>query len=612
MRGLIATTMVILAVTGVVAQSIEDWIESAPEPMDAQSYWDDLRKNPIDLNCVSVRELAALPFFDFVIAGKIIDLREKRGGFVGIEDIGAIAELTALQREVLCELTTIKEKRIVVTDISVLGNARARGGAMITGEWTSRLQARFRGADRSGYFRGVHQPYDPQLLDETSLGIEFVRRPGNVRILLGDFLHETGTGLVFAAPFGTAHWLASREAMGPGRARGAELRPSSNKRFQYRGIAIEAARDPLEATIFGGWTRRDAAISDSGILRLTEGEPISSQELGEAREGKAEERLIGGRLQFIGDELLVGGTGYTARYSDHFTSTATSSLPSVNGNRLTAGSFFASAHTQRIHLWGEYAKSDPGGTAYQGVVSVRLQRFGFSAYHSHADVDYFAPHSSQWDGFDEAARNCEVTGVRLQRIWMANSLSGTIRTTRTPYRTETSVLRKQSSSVEAQWRTSPAPALETILRLSRSWSEDDADDLLKDGLRAEMGFGSGKREVRARGELRTTKRSSRADRSMGSLLFLQAKFTCSHVDLFSRITVFHTDDYDAAIPLYENALRGEYPLVNLSGSGRRLSLIVSRDWLDFKTALRCSHVQIWDGQNDQSGYGISAEFSYHR
>jgi hypothetical protein len=601
-----------------LAQSLDDWVESSADPQELQVWWDDLRQNPLDLNRAAAEEIARLPLFDRIAAQAVVSARRERGGFGSLDEALNLPSLTPTQRDVLRALTTVEFPHRWRADVSALSSAEGGNGARFAPDrWSSRLRAIFRGEQQRAFLFGIRDAGGRDLFAETSFGIELDQPSVGTRWLFGDFQCETGTGLVFASPFGMAQWLASYDALGPGEARGLDLRPSSNRRLLLRGVAAEIRRGPLNVMLVGNWSRRDAAIGDSGAMRLTEGESASSEELAAAREGQVEERLAGTSAQVTFRGVRAGAAGYAARFDPPLAPDVSDGLPQLRGNDLRVGSAFVSAGGAGLNLTSEFGASNPGGVASQTAVSCRGERVGLALYHVRADEDFFSPRSVQWEGFGAAAQNAEVIGARIQAIWPRHTLAAALSTSRTPFRTATSPLKKSVSFWETDWRAALSAQSELHLRLTRRWNEDvsenaAAPEMTTDAARAELRLGDDQQTFRVRFELRSAHRDGDADGKLGSLLFVQGTERTRWLEVTARLTVYHLENSDVAMQVYELPLRGEYPLVALSGSGGRATLVLARDWSGFRTAAKVTHGQVSaaDGDHDELTFGL--EFTYRR
>ena len=613
-----APLLLLALLTTAAAQSLDEWVESSADPQELQTWWDDLRRNPLDLNRAAAEEIALLPLFDRAAAQALMNARRERGAFHNLDEALSLPSLTPAQRDVLRALTTVQLPLRWRADVSALGSAHGGNDAPFAPDrWSSRMRAVFRGEQQRAFLYGIRDAGGRDLFAETSFGIELAQPSLGARWLMGDFQCETGTGLVFASPFGVAQWLASYDALGPGEARGLDLRPSSNRRLVLRGAAAEIRRGPLDMILAGNWSRRDAAIGDSGAERLTEGESASSEELAAAREGQVEERLAGASAQVNFRGMRAGAAGYTSRFDPPLVPDGSEAVPELRGNGLRVGSVFISADRAGLNLTSELAASNPGGVAQQTALSFRGERAGLALYHVRADEDFFSPRSVQWDGFGAAAQDAEVTGARIQAIWPRHTVTAALSTSRTPFRAATSPLKKSASSLETHWRAALSDQSELHLKLTRRSVEDASESaaaqkVTTDAARAELRLGTDRQTFRVRLELRSALRGGDADRKLGSLVFVQGTQRTRWLEVTTRLTVFHLESGDVAMQVYELPLRGEYPLVMLSGGGRRATLVVARDWLGFRTAAKVAHSRqsAADGEHDELTFGL--EFTYRR
>jgi hypothetical protein len=601
------------------SQNIEERVESSTDPQDLQALWDDFRQHPLDLTQATVPEIALLPFFDKASAKEIVGFREEWRGFFNLDDVIALPNLTEAQRDVLRALTVVRLRQRRQSVVSLYSRAQnGEEGGIKPEAWSSRVRAVFRNSDTRAFLYGVRNPDEPEFFGEASGGIEMLYRPATARLMLGDYQYEFGTGLIFAAPFGAGDWLNANDALDPSAARGLDLRPSSNRRLTYRGAAATIERGIIDISILTSWSRRDAALSDSGALRITEGETSSSAELAEARNQQLEERLHGAGLRANFGFAELGIAGYSTHFDIPLAASESETQPQLCGRHLNAGSAHLTAHWHGMNAVTEVAATDPGGTAYQAALSFRSQNAGFSLYHVRADEDFFSLHSTQWNGFGTAAGNEEATGARIHALLPRHKFTIDINVDRTPFRTATSPLRKNGSSMAARWQCAVSEEFETVVRLSRRWNEDGSESepwesVVTDAGRMEWTWSNARDAVQLRFELRSAKREMSGDRKLGSLLFLQGKHRLpGFADISGRLTFFNLESDDVAMQIYEMPLRGEYPLAALSGSGRRLSVTAARDWPYFRPAIKITQTRRTVDSGEQDDWTLGMELTYRR
>lgn len=577
-----AAVIVILAgVLGLYAGPLEDWIESSDKPEELQEWLDELARSPIDLNTASARQLAELPFFDMKSAGIVIAARNNRGGFRVLEEALAAEGLNDVQREILQRFTVVVFPAVTEVSQSVRVNVSGRSTEPEPDEngLRSRVRGDFNAPDRAaGFVSGQRQPEDADLFDEISAGIDLPARGGMPRLVLGDFQQESGTGLVFASSFGIAHWTAAAEQLQPSAAGRLRARPAADRRAVFRGAAAEMKFPSTTVTIL--WSRQwlDAAQDGDNITRITEGDSPSSMELKLARDDRLEESA-GGFTAFYSRRNWQTGVAAIRSVFKPAVVSGENEWPALSGSNLSVGSVFFRGTLNRVNCLTEFAASDPGGSAHQTALSFSGNSIGCTAYHIYAAEDFHSLHSKVWGGFGEEAQNVRITGVRLRTVLPRQTVVINGWTSRTPFRTATVPLRKSAQALEVKWRLAFSSEGALELLTGRRYREETngeyaGSSLRTDRLRADLIIDRPQR-IKLRYELRSVKEPGYGSHRMGSLLFAQGKSRWLWLDAFLRVTLFHFENSDVAIGLYENTVSGSYPLVSLSGTGHRAALMIT-------------------------------------
>jgi len=579
------------------ADEIEEWIENSPNPEELQRWLDDLAEAPLDLNRATQDELQALPFFDSFAARKMLDARHRMGGFRHLREALNTDGLTSSQRRSLEQFAVVSEttSRRVGIESRLLGGTRGEPLASHPEDWWVRYRGEIARED-GGYghvFLG-RQAEDREGFRQVSAVLSLTEERTGTRLGFGDFQLETGTGLVFASAYGMSNWLSSSEILTPGKPRGLSFRPSADRRSVFRGGAAEISRSHLQATLLGSVMRLDGATDDSGVLRITEGESYSSEQLADARRDQVEERLIGGRLAANGGSIAAGISGYHARYSPQFApEQLDEDMPRLTGDDVSVASLFARASVAGASWVGEVARSQPGGMAAQTALSATTGRAALGVYHVFADADFYSPRSRVWGGFGEEAANQQNTGVRMRIGWPAHAFLFSAVSETTPFRTTTFPLKKNGGQIEMRWRGRPSAPIGLDLLTGRRWREEFSTtsgmrEIRVDRARIDAAL-SLREEYRIRLEIRSATSDQETQHRLGTLLFFQAKTRLAGLVGVGRVTLFDLDGPDVATSVFENSLRGAYPLIPLSGTGRRAALMVSRRWTWGTTAAKIAH-----------------------
>jgi hypothetical protein len=232
-----------------------------------------------------------------------------------------------------------------------------------------------------------------------------------------------------------------------------------------------------------------------------------------------------------------------------------------------------------MDLLSEVAGSDPGGTAQQTAFSVRGSHLGLAVYHIAADASFFSPHSRLWGGFGGSRNNVLTTGVRLRAGWDRHVLTVSGSMERTPFRTATSPLAVRTSTMDARWRYAFSQPVEADVMAGREWRESANANLpavlvTADRVRFDIAL-SAHEEYQLRCEVRSSKTSA-AGHVLGTLVMVQARKQWQMTDAFVRLSLFNFGADGTTAQVFENSLSGSNPLVPMSGTGRRVSAVLSR------------------------------------
>jgi hypothetical protein len=590
---------------------LESWIEESRRPEDLQNLLDEYHRHPLDLNSATIQQIAELPFFDQQTAASILRLRGQQSGFTSLAEVMKSTTLSEIQSDILRQCATVVEKADRGRSVDVQASG---GGARQTRTWWSRQRADLRSSNKVRAIINVtHGEGNPDLLSQTFAGLEFKSTTADTRLLLGDFQCEAGSGLVFATASGQASWLSGGEASAPGDGHGLKLRPSSNRRFLYRGVGVASQRGPLEATLMASVNRRNATTDSSGFAKLTEGENASSETLSAARADQIEERLTGGAVAIVSRLGSLGIAGYHGRWSRPLTWSMTDN---ERISDVDLGSVYLRLNTAGLSLRSEVAVSNPGDFAHQTALAWRRSGIFLAMYHTFAGANFFSPHSAVWGSFSDEARNERTTGLRIQTTGRKLRLAVHAGISATPFRTESSPLPTHSSFWETRWMIRPARPIQVELLGGRSTHEVGGTAAPTRTVRVDHAKMQTTIHSTIDYEIRYEVRSSRDDqtdaRGLGTLLYFQPRFHVLTLDVVPRVTVYNFSGSYVSIQPYEPGLSGHSPVVSLFGTGHRMSLFVSRQWNQFGFGLQVSQSRSEMGGITTDTREAGLQMSYRR
>jgi competence ComEA-like helix-hairpin-helix protein len=590
---------------------LEGWIEDAERPDEVQLRIDELQVNPLDLNTASESEIARLPFFDAEAAEALIDYREKRGGFQSWEDLESWVGLGDQQREVLRRCTRVQKPK----QVNAVADVRLSAGRPLQqNSWWLTQRAGFSQNDRvNGYVYLQHGADRAELFHRSAAGLELRDERLHSRLLLGDYQYEAGSGLVYSSASSSSGWLRGGGAARPTEAEGGSLRPAANRRFLFRGLLYTVAPGPVSVAVLAGVSPRDAAVDSSGRADLREGESGSSVPLDQAHENRLEERTAGGSASLTMHGVSLGFTVYHASWTRPVLYSGKNDSTTSDA---TAVSVFLRARRGAVAIQTEVARSDPGGLAHQTMISYRAGPQALALYHAYAAADYFAAHSALWGGYSDAAQNERTTGLRIQTRGRTYRVTIQAESSRTPFRTQQSPLRISFESYESRVTLWPRPSLQLDVLVARS--RRDLSGFAADGGSARISRGRlqaafhSRLDYEVRFEIRAADSDNQPGRAMGTLAYLQVQYDGGGFLVTPRLTVFHFDRSDVAMQPYERGFYGHSPVIALAGSGRRVSLLINRQWSGFQAGWQLSHTHSEQGGRRAESLDTALQFIYHR
>jgi hypothetical protein len=400
---------------------VKTWISGAPEELNFQEWerilerLEELHNRPVSLESISPAQLRDLPFVSDRTARAILTYRNANGKIESVDILADSLVMTDTEKEVL-KWITVPEKRESSAprgnmELSVTGRLERTwnssigmtpgSGSPVKSIW--KLKARGAGiAFSTTLAKDAFEPlrWDPgkqwYAYDHLVTSLEWVGKDGRTRVTAGNFLVETGQGLLFSQPF--ASRLSTTEPARTVKSR-TRVRPFSStlSTANFRGVAVDqklgesgrillfGSSKQLDARLHGGASAsKYGSASDSSFFTLvtsglhrTESQQqtrnaISAKTFGIVAEHRSVQAGVGAAYMmqsFSGQVLLPGaGSAITSGsagslwgfYKSRFLSGgAEISVASDAGIRWIAGAILRSVRRFElgIHIRG-YAKSN--------------------------------------------------------------------------------------------------------------------------------------------------------------------------------------------------------------------------------------------------------------
>ncbi|MBN1928960.1 MAG: helix-hairpin-helix domain-containing protein [Chlorobiaceae bacterium] len=581
--------------------SVEELLDRSEPEGDVEelfSVLEELRGQRIPVNLATEEELLELPLLSAADAAKIIDWRKQRGPILsaaGLEEVIGRKGAERLARFFSFEPPAeMPEKRAAQP---------VRGNLISRVSWESPPRA---GVENGKYAGENRHLYNRLQAGTATFGVTLLQESDVGEAAFGDFVsfnvHLKRIGIMSQAVIGNYRLSFGQGLLfGQGRyfskgtdaidgvqllARPLRLYSSAAEYGFLQGAAVTLSPGAFEMTAFASSGKVDASISDEGVVTslLTTGYHRTESEIAKKRNLT---RRVGGlnlRYRYRSDELsaAIGATWAAYRYG----------LPldrpgGEYGGQL--GSVEASAVYRDVQLFGEAAFSGkPGAMSWIAGAQADLAK-GVSGVVSMREyaVDYASPFAGAFAERGDDASNEEgfYAGLRaevLDNLSLAASYDlfrfpefdpetfalpstgheARLYATWQPWRTITlEGLYQHQEKEETKTQTGPDTYREYVMPVPTTTSRLQLDVTARC---------SSSLTLKLRAACKSVENSlvGGTEREEGRLLYQQINWKRGPFTLKTRLALFDTESYDAALYAYEDDLPLVYTLSTYYGKGK--------------------------------------------
>ena len=589
---------------------------------DNYDFLEELSRSPVDINTADLYELQRIPFIDYNTAQKIILHRSIYGRYFSKTELYTIDGVSAdIVKQVLNFVTvdihpivTQKPPQIEPPGSFVHLNFRSR---VINNLKNNFAENKYSGNSLKLYNKlnfqnsfasvGIIAEKDPgeiKINDFNSLYLNLTKLSFIDNLVLGDYNLKVGQGLIAAGPYGV---MKSSEAIIPVKKGKGIIIPykSVQENLFFRGVAIQLNLSFLDLLFFYSRKQIDAVIDSSGNINSVSMDGYHRTQTEIAKRNNARETCFGSGINYYYKELLhiqlvhfrslfshsrivddtpKKGFSFTSvSYDITFTKMNVYGETGYDENSAATINYFffpVSKEVKFINCIRWY----PGfisfyGNSFAERSSIYKNETGF-----YSGLNYKSPVGDFNVFFDQF--NLGNSGLSLQgnewfvshriKINKAEIITSCRNKSKENIKSENKINKELRRNYTLELRLSVNSRLRTRIRLQYKQSSDQLTE----------------------------------EQSEGYLFFYDMLYHFTSLQLYGRVILFDTDDFDSAVYEYENNLTGIFQNLALYETGLRWYLLIKYVIIDeFNISIKYGETYKTENNIDNQ-IGIQTEFTF--
>lgn len=601
-------------------------LENYYEEVEDSKLLDDLdylRRNPLDLNSVTQKELEEIPFINSFVAKNIIEYRESKKFFKTKHEL---LEIEGMNKE----LYQIIKIYFVVKD-ATSENYKPEEEEMFLGVFKNKIQLlkntniRFRNRiqqdlqTKKGFLDGSYDGSKQKIFNQLSFKNSDYNLDGNATIekdagetnltdfysgflkiedykfikeaIIGDYTLTFGQGLGAWTSLGFSKGSLAVDAVKK-RNNGIRGYSSVNESQFLRGAATTLNYKDLDFTLFYSNNYYDASIdtlNDEVSSFYFTGYHRTIAEM--SRQNSVRENIFGSRVEYYKNDIKIGATYWTSKFSKPIKNDSTNQLYSFTGDKANMLSVDYDFLYKNANLYGEFARSQSGSIALISALQIDFPKFGDLVFLYRNYPNDFSPVHSFGFGENNGNTQNEIgfyTGAEITAIKDV-TINAYFDQFKFPYRTYFNPVATSGNDflTNIDWKVNKTLLLNFKYKNQNKEETKDVIDefgrsvkrvLSRGQLNLRFGFNyelSNKINIKSRYEYVYVDYDSFAGSNKGSMFFTDIRFVPFRgLTAAVRFIFFNTDGYDSRIYEYEDDIRGVMSNPSLYGKGRRWYLMI--------------------------------------
>ncbi len=584
--------------------AVNDLLQESNEEIDNDQLYevfDDLSRNPVNLNKAGLTDLQKIPIIDLSTAKAIIDYRNKYGTFFSVNELYSIKGLNDELVKKIIPFVSVNDQvekegqneNMFLQNSKVYFRSRTINDLQTEKGFTNK---KYLGTKPKIYNRllvNYNEHYELGLLTDKDSGerslddfysFHFAVKDYGIlqSFVAGDYLIEFGQGLVLWSPYG---FSKGAEAVYPLKKRDGNIKPytSSTENNFFRGTAAAIEYNNFRLSAFYSNNKFDAnidAITHEIISMPVNGYHRTESEI--QKKKTANEIFYGSRLDYSINNLLNAGIiYYHSKFSNQI---APSSIYDLRGKLFNYTSFYYDIYISNINLFGEEAYDGKVVASINNLEFYISDDFTFVTSVRNYPKNFKNIHSYGFGEMSGSTRN--EFGIYNGFRW--RSPIGTINAYydqfKFPYSTFDLPLPGEGNEFLINVNSKPFKKIETTIRYKYE-NKDVSEGIsnsnqivkrLKQSLRGELAFQAAKSlRLKERVEYVNYRINDIKANEDGFLIFQDIRFVpSSKLNIYARVILFQTDSFNSAVYEFENDLTGVLTNLAMYEQGMRWYFIM--------------------------------------
>lgn len=589
------------------------------EDSDAPEFLQNLKRNPYDLNKVTLGQLETIPFIGYLISKRIIDYRNEIKVF---KSKRALLKIDGITEELYEKIKVYLIVRQSARDI-LIDETGSRISNSQPGNFKARIRLRlFQDLQtREGFINGKFLGTKPKFYNQYNaiylrenfsieLNLTAEKDPGEIsytdfisgfaevksnsfidNIIAGDYSLNFAQGI---AMWSSASFSKGADAVITLKKKGKAIDGygSVNEVQFFRGAAVGLRFDNCYLRIFYSDNFHDASVDNSSNEAGSfyfDGYHRTTSEL--QRSNSLKEKLFGGRITFENGGIRLGGTYWTSRFSAPVIRYEEKELYKFSGDKARILSADYDLLYRNMNFYGEWAVSKNNSIAGISSLQIAFLKTASLLFTYRNYPEDFAPlHSTGFGekGGDTYNERGFYSGIKIRPL-RGLEINGYFDQYSFPYRTFYSPVPASGNDflMSAEWKA--AKGLLIIVKYKKEIEDapvtfiDESQRQLKkiikrNQLNLRTGFIyqlNAQLRLRSRFEYVSVDYSGISELSKGSLFFSDIRIIPVNGFVFdARIIFFDTQNYDSRIYEFENDIIGLMSGIPLYNKGRRWYMLL--------------------------------------